>query len=223
MKIKKNKLKNRVRKLCFSILAAAMVMTGFPQGLHNMYDNTIYADNPEKSSDINVTFKGTYQQTSARSMLSMINDFRTGSQAWVWNTSDTEKIYYNGLGTLTYDYELEKVAMQRAAELVALYEHTRPNGLSCFTAYPDTYTNTYMGENIAIGTSELDAAGAFELWREDEEPYSGQGHRRNMLNSSFKSVGIAHVYYRGCHYWVQEFSRKKEVRFIQNLKTVRQI
>lgn len=208
MKIYKNKLKSTAKKLCCSILAAAMVITGFPQVLHNMYDNTIYADNLEKSSDLKVTFKGTYQQSSARSMLSMINDFRTGSQAWAWNSSDTQKIYYNGLETLTYDYELEKVAMQRAVELVALYEHTRPNGSSCFTAYTDTYTNTYMGENIAIGTSNLDAESAFELWREDEEPYSGQGHRRNMLNSSYKSVGIAHVYYRGCHYWVQEFSSK---------------
>ena len=35
---------------------------------------------------------------------------------------------------LKYDYTLEKIAMQRACELVYLYEHKRPNGSSVFTA-----------------------------------------------------------------------------------------
>ena len=38
---------------------------------------------------------------------------------------------------LKYDYTLEKIAMQRACELVYLYEHKRPNGSSVFTAYSD--------------------------------------------------------------------------------------
>ncbi|MCR5099799.1 MAG: leucine-rich repeat protein, partial [Butyrivibrio sp.] len=35
--------------------------------------------------------------------------------------------------------------------------------------------------------------------------YSGQGHRRNMLNSSYASIGISHVEVNGYHFWVQEF------------------
>ena len=38
---------------------------------------------------------------------------------------------------LKYDYTLEKIAMQRACELVYLYEHKRPNGSSVFTAYSE--------------------------------------------------------------------------------------
>lgn len=51
---------------------------------------------------------------------------------------------------LKYDYTLEKIAMQRACELVYLYEHKRPNGSSVFTAYSDYgYNSNGKGENIA--------------------------------------------------------------------------
>ena len=154
-------------------------------------------------SDISLDVK--YSQSDARKMIDDINSFRTGSQAWAWDSSNTKKVQYTGLGKLTYDYELEKVAMQRAAELVALYDHTRPDNTSCFTAYTDTYSQSYMGENIAIG-NDIDHDYAFELWREDDYEYDGQGHRRNMLSSGYNSVGIACVEYKGLCYWVQEFS-----------------
>lgn len=157
-----------------------------------------------KAADIqNFQITGTYQQTEARTMLTMINSFRTGEDAWQWNENDTEKVPITELKELQFDYNLEKIAMQRAMELVVGYSHTRPSGESCFTAY----TSGYMayGENIAIGTSNLSAAKVFELWQETDEPYAGQGHRRNMLSKTFHAIGIAHVYYNGCHYWVQEF------------------
>ena len=51
---------------------------------------------------------------------------------------------------LKYDYTLEKIAMQRACELVYLYEHKRPNGSSVFTTYSDYgYNSNGKGENIA--------------------------------------------------------------------------
>lgn len=146
---------------------------------------------------------GTYRQTEARTMLAMINRFRTGSDAWQWNENNTEKVQVTGLSELQYDYNLENIAMQRAMELVVGYSHTRPNGENCFSVYTGEYS--ICGENIAIGTSNLTADEAFELWQETNEPFEGQGHRRNMLSDSYDAVGIAHVYYEGCHYWVQEF------------------
>lgn len=151
----------------------------------------------------NFQITGTYRQTEARTMFSMINAFRTGKDAWVWNEADSEKVQVTGLLALNYDYNLEKIAMQRAMELVAAYSHTRPNGEQCFTAYTKEYQAT--GENIAIGTSDMSAAKVFELWQETDKKYAEQGHRRNMLSKDFQSVGIAYVYYKGCHYWVQEF------------------
>jgi uncharacterized protein YkwD len=128
----------------------------------------------------------TYGQTEARQMLDLINDFRTGSDAWCWDSDDTEKITYTDLNELEYDYELEKAAMQRAAELAVVFDHTRPDGTLCFTAFQ----GNARGENIAIGYSTAEKA--FKGWQETDENYSGQGHRRNMLSSNFTAIaGLA--------------------------------
>lgn len=146
----------------------------------------------------------TFGQTAIRTMLQDVNDFRTNGKAWLWNKDDSTKEEGIVREALTYDYGLEKVAMQRAAEMVFLYSHTRPNNESCFSAYPSGMGAA--GENIAIGTGTYSTNYIFELWKEEKEKYSKQGHRRNMLSESFRYIGIAHVKYRGCNYYVQEFS-----------------
>lgn len=65
------------------------------------------------------------------------------------------------------------------------------------------------GENISVGHTT--AAEANLGWREDDEPYAGQGHRRNMLSSDYNCVGIGHVYYNGVHYWVEVFANRPEI------------
>ncbi|MBQ6431429.1 MAG: S-layer homology domain-containing protein [Oscillospiraceae bacterium] len=144
-------------------------------------------------------------QTEARSELNMINELRTGGNAWYWNSSNTEKIYVSGLSELQYDYDLEKVAMQRAAEIAVYYDHSRPDGNMCWQTYDDYGYSWYtLGENIAAGYTS--AEDVFVGWAEEDEDYSGQGHRRNMLSSKFTAVGCACVYYEGCYYWVQNFA-----------------
>ena len=150
-----------------------------------------------------VKVTGQFGQTEAREMLELINDFRTGDEAWYWDKDDATRITCAGLQPLVYDYELERVAMQRAIETALYWDHTRPNGASCFTAYPDGYMS--RGENIAAGQRSTEEA--FTSWREDEETYAYQGHRRNMLNSGFNRIGIGHVVFNGCHYWTQELGK----------------
>ena len=139
-----------------------------------------------------------FGQSDARAMLALINDFRTGSDAWYWNEDNTEKIYQTNLQPLAYDYALEQSAMQRAAEIALYYSHTRPDGTGCFTVDDLSY-----GENIAAGYRTY--AAVFEGWQETEDDYSGQGHRRNMLNSGFTTIGIGHSCADGVNFWVQEF------------------
>ena len=152
-----------------------------------------------------LNFDVTYHQTEARSMLSMINEWRKSDDAWAWNEGNTEKVYYTGLTDLVYDYDLEKVAMQRAAEIAVDFDHTRPDGSSCYTAFPSVYSS--KGENIAWGTNLSSVEKAFLLWREDDYKYDGQGHRRNMLGggSGLKAIGIACVQTGSGYFWVQEF------------------
>jgi uncharacterized protein YkwD len=150
-----------------------------------------------------VSITGRYAQTDARKMLKDINAFRTGSEAWYWNEDNKTKTKCKNLKALKYDYTLEKIAMQRAAEITVKWDHTRPDGTDCFTAYAGT-DYTYMGENLAKGTV-LSRSDAMEGLKETKEDYAGQGHRRNMLDKGFTAVGIAHFKYNGWDYWVQEF------------------
>lgn len=156
---------------------------------------------PVKAANQFVKVNVTYGQTEARSMFAWINAFRTSeTEAWCWDESNTNKVNCQG-AELSYDYELERIAMLRAAEIAISYAHTRPNGEICFTAYTDGYMA--KGENIAAGYQS--AKSVFEGWQETDETYDGQGHRRNMLSDKFGAVGIGHVVYQGIHYWVQEF------------------
>lgn len=166
-------------------------------------------DTAYASSTQTVHVQVTYKQSQARGMLSSINNFRTGNNAWYWNSNNRSKTKCKHLRKLKYDYKLEKVAMLRAKEIALSYSHVRPNGKSCFTAYKAAGAKSYSakGENIAFG--QTSAKEVFTAWREDNENYAGQGHRRNMLDSDFNAVGIAHVKYQGTDYWVQEFGYVK--------------
>ena len=158
---------------------------------------------------VNISVK--YGQTEGRKIFDMINEMRTDSfDAWCWNADNETKTRYDNLNELAYDYDLERIATKRAAELALLFDHGRPNGESFFSIYEEEgITYRAAGENIAMGYRTAEAVNA--AWREDGEPYNGQGHRRNMLNPKFNCVGIGHVYLDGCHYWVEEFSYRTSV------------
>lgn len=167
------------------------------------------ANAAEEIIPVNISVQ--YGQTEARTILDMINEMRTSDDdAWCWDETNTKKEVYWG-DALTYDYDLEKLAMKRAAELVIRYDHDRPNGEYFSSIYKEENVTDWqsVGENIAIGYHSAQAVNT--AWREDGEKYNGQGHRRNMLNPKFNCVGIGHVKYDGCDYWVEEFAYRPSV------------
>ncbi|MGN0475470.1 MAG: leucine-rich repeat protein [Acutalibacteraceae bacterium] len=100
-----------------------------------------------------------------------------------------------GLSKLTMDASLLDTAMLRASETAIYFSHTRPNGESCFTAFP---SNSYaFGENIAVG--QTDASDVMNSWM------NSSGHKANILGESFKTIGIGCVKYGYKLYWVQCF------------------
>lgn len=106
-----------------------------------------------------------------------------------------------GKKALVMDRDLLEVAMQRAHECVLYWSHERPNGKTCFSAYKWDDAMS-LGENIAVGqTSPKEVTDAW---------MNSQGHRENILNSSYQAVGIGCVKVNGELYWVQFFS--SEVR-----------
>ena len=152
-----------------------------------------------------------YGQTEARTILDMINEARTNSEyTWYWNMDDTTKTYCTDLKELKYDYDLERVAMKRAAEIALSYDHERPMGGYAWDTYKqENISYRYAGENIAAG--QTTASQVNFGWREDDKTYAGQGHRRNMLSSDYNCVGIGHVYYNRTHYWVEVFANRPEI------------
>ncbi len=168
-----------------------------------VYSNICKILGREYNPDIKVHFNATVRAKEARKEFKMINAFRTSAtDAWYWNSDDKTKTECENLSALKYDYELEKVAIERAKELVVLFDHTRPNDESCTSLYPEGRYSA-MGENIAAGYKTAEAV--MENWKETNQPYAFQGHRRNMLSADFNAVGVACVEVNGIRFWVQEF------------------
>lgn len=156
-----------------------------------------------QSSSTTVAIEVKYHQSDARDMLELINDFRTGSDAWYWNSDNSTKTVLKDLKKLVIDENLEKIAMQRAAEILFDFNHVRPDGSSISNLWSG-FSYSSRGENIAAGYGSTKSA--FLGWREDNDYYSGQGHRRNMLNSGFNAIGIGCCSYNGLRAWTHAFA-----------------
>ena len=212
-------MKKRQSRLCSYVLTAALTLGSI---FTTALTDTTLADEIERNAAIlNATASlNVYViRSDARDMLNgegrvaMQGDYAEDSlnywrthDTWLYNSNNERVDIMSGSrAALTYDYGLEKAAVQRAAELIKNFEHTRPDGRSAVTVLSDMgYSYSSYGENIARG--QTSAAKVLDDWKEEDQPYSGQGHRRNMLSEDFKYIGIAHIRYENIDYWVQEFS-----------------
>ena len=86
--------------------------------------------------------------------------------------------------------------MARSAEITVTFNHVRPNGETCFTI-----NDKVFGENIAWGQKSPSAV--MSSWM------SSQGHKSNILNKSYKSIGIGCFESGNSIYWVQQFGYDK--------------
>ena len=148
----------------------------------------------------------------------LLNEFRSQKGVWQLDENNKNTTFFNTnasntLTALQSDAEMEKVAQLRAKEAYEVWNstktlsHTRPDGTVCFTAYPDELWN--YGENLALG--QTTAKQVMESWKETNEPYDYQGHRRNMLNPDFNCVGIAAYKMNGVIVWAQAFGLRSEI------------
>ena len=146
-----------------------------------------------KSTKSNKTKPQASIDPEIKACFDLVNEFRTGKEAYYWNKNNITKTKLVGkLGKLTLDEELCRAAQIRANELVKKFDHTRPNGSSCFTVLKEcSISYSCCAENIAAGNKS--GAQTFIQWKEDKEKYKGQGHRRNMLGN-YTKIGIAYVY-----------------------------
>lgn len=104
-----------------------------------------------------------------------------------------------GLSPLTVHNGAASAAQTRAREIERSFSHTRPDGSSFNTALTAAGVNFRgAGENIAYGQSTPQQV--MEGWM------NSSGHRANILNSNYTSIGVGHYKNAsGVDYWTQLF------------------
>ncbi|TXS22836.1 CAP domain-containing protein [Streptomyces sp. ms191] len=107
-----------------------------------------------------------------------------------------------GCSPLTVNSQLTRAAQAHSDDMAArdFFDHTNPDGKGpgdrvTATGYP---WSTY-GENIAMGQSSAEQV--MESWM------NSPGHRANILNCSFKEIGIG-IHDEGGPYWTQVFGAR---------------
>jgi uncharacterized YkwD family protein/spore coat assembly protein SafA len=107
----------------------------------------------------------------------------------------------NGLGILTYDWELSRVARYKSQDMKDknYFSHTSPTYGSPYQMMQQ-FGITYRtaGENIARGYATPQAV--VNAWM------NSPGHRANILNASYTRIGVGYV--ASGNYWTQMFISK---------------
>lgn len=138
-------------------------------------DNSSSNSSNNNNSSIK-TNNSTTSYQSANGLLSLVN-------------SERSKV---GVGNLSWSSTLEQAAKIRAKELTQSFSHTRPDGSSCFTV-----SSSAHAENIAMGQRSVESVN--NSWT------NSSGHYKNMVNSSYKTMGAACYVQNGQYYWVELF------------------
>ncbi|MEU0041278.1 sigma-70 family RNA polymerase sigma factor [Streptomyces sp. NPDC006333] len=108
-----------------------------------------------------------------------------------------------GCGALTEDAQLEKAAQAHSDDMAArnFFEHTNPDGADPGQRITAAgYRWSTYGENIAQGQQTPQAV--MESWM------NSPGHRANILNCSFKNIGVGVHKGTGGPWWTQDFGAK---------------
>jgi uncharacterized protein YkwD len=115
----------------------------------------------------------------------------------------------NGRTTLTASVNLNRGSAWMARDMATknYFSHTDSLGRSVSTRLSNCDATPSFGENIAAGTYRDTAQEAFDAWK------ASSGHNANMLNGSYKQIGIARYYDANSRYkwyWVTDFSTSND-------------
>jgi hypothetical protein len=137
----------------------------------------------------------TYNQAEAREMLTLINNYRAANGS----NADSQR-------ALVYDYNLEKAAMQRAAEISVLQDaYTRPDGKSYKQTLADNGFNisgsrgsAYRYEQIIMFADN----GSLNSMSAAFDKFVADSSMRNIILAYGTSTAIGHVTINKDDYWV---------------------
>lgn len=103
-----------------------------------------------------------------------------------------------GLSKLTMRSDLNDYAQLRSTEIVTKFEHVRPDGANPLKFVLSLSGIRTAGENIAYGYNSPESV--MQGWM------NSQGHRENILNGAYSSIGVGCYEYGGRLYWTQIFA-----------------
>lgn len=170
---------------------------------YNVYKDGSTEELRRGSEEIRVDqsgFNGTVKTMKAE-MEASYNSYASSRTTILNKTNEYRK--EQGLGALTLDEELSKMAMLRAMEIAysGIMSHARPNKQEWNTIvkeYTGHEQEARMGENVA-GEFETDVQVVTE-W------HNSRSHNSLMMEENFKKIGIGKYSFNGKTYWVQLFS-----------------
>ncbi|GAA1503611.1 hypothetical protein GCM10009730_02900 [Streptomyces albidochromogenes] len=110
----------------------------------------------------------------------------------------------NGCGPVSQNGRLDTAAQRHSADMAArdFFDHTNPDGAGPGERVTDAgYAWSTYGENIAMG--QRTPAQVMESWM------NSSGHRANILNCSFKEIGVGMHDASGGPWWTQVFGASR--------------
>jgi uncharacterized protein YkwD len=127
------------------------------------------------------------------------NTEASGPKAEVLRIVNTERAKA-GCGALTADNRLANAAQKHSADMAAndYFSHTSRNGDQMADRVDAAgYPWRGLGENIAKG--QTTPASVMQAWM------NSSGHRANILNCSFRNIGVGLAYDGSSPVWTQNF------------------
>ena len=143
--------------------------------------------NPEQKPDVSGDGSSDKEESEALSFAEQVVELVNAERAKV------------NLPALTMTTRLNEAALVRAKETVQSFSHTRPNGSSFSTVLKENGISFQgAGENIAWGQRTPEQV--VNAWMNSE------GHRANILNPRYTSIGVGYYLNGATPYWAQLFT-----------------
>lgn len=143
--------------------------------------------NPEQKPDVPEDGSSDKEESEALSFAEQVVELVNAERAKV------------NLPALTMTTKLNEAALVRAKETVQSFSHTRPNGSSFSTVLKENGISFQgAGENIAWGQRTPEQV--VNAWMNSE------GHRANILNPRYTSIGVGYYLNGATPYWAQLFT-----------------
>ena len=175
--------------------------------INENYASLVSISDDQKSITLTYTFPKTQKvtPTATEVIRTTLKDLSFNDYEWeVLRLTNVERAK-QGLDLLSMIQPLQEACDVREREIITLFSHDRPDGSSCFTAFPSTFKTSHKGENIAKGQKNPEKV--INDWMNSE------GHRANILSKNYGYLSVG--YNSDGNGWVQLFANRK---LITNIK-----